>query len=131
LAAYFTPAGSCRSSTSSQRELYVRELRSAGLPVDVYGDCEGDLKCPQGDCKAAADGYKFVLAFEDALCRDYVTQAFFSAMSEDAAAVPVVLAGGANHSLLAPPHSFVDAGRFAGPEQLARFLKLLDADDAR
>jgi len=85
--------------------------------------------------------YKFVLAFEDALCRDYATETFFSVLATDGEgeeqnepfswSVPIVLGGGANHSALAPPHSFVNAGDFSGPKHLARFLKLLDADDAR
>ncbi len=77
--------------------------------------------------------YKFLLSFEDALCRDYATEAFFAPYNEDSAVnvVPVVL-GGANYTALgAPPHSYIDSSDFSGPKQLAHFLKLLDADDAR
>ena len=34
-------------------------------------------------------------------------------------------------SAIAPPHSFIDASEFESPAALARYLKLLDSDDAR
>ncbi len=124
------------------------------IPVDVYGKC-GEFSCAVAssssvssdndiDSSRNSDGgwdcfgtaqrkYKFLLAFEDAVCKDYVTETFFSPFNDDDAnnVVPVVL-GGANYSALgAPPHSYIDSADFKGPKQLAHFLKLLDADDAR
>ncbi len=75
------------------------------------------------------------LSFEDALCRDYATEAFFApfgGVADESSSnqmilgvVPVVL-GGANYSALgAPPHSYIDSADFASPKQLAHFLKLL------
>ena len=34
-------------------------------------------------------------------------------------------------SAIAPPHSYIDASEFESPSALARYLKLLDSDDAR
>ena len=34
-------------------------------------------------------------------------------------------------SAIAPPHSYIDASEFESPAALARYLKLLDSDDAR
>ncbi len=73
--------------------------------------------------------YKFYLSFEDAICKDYVTEKFFSIFG-GLNLIPVVL-GGANYSAIAPPHSYIDAAQFESPKALARYLKLLDSDDAR
>ena len=66
-----------------------------------------------------AQHYTFMLAFENALCDDYVTEKFFNALQHGL--IPVVL-GGANYSRLAPDGSFVDAQQFAGPAALAAHL---------
>ena len=64
--------------------------------------------------------YKFYLAFEDALCKDYATERFFSVYAP-LDMVPVVLGNKeTNYSALAPPHSFIDASKFGSPAELAR-----------
>eukprot|EP00093_Oithona_nana_P007513 07513.XXX_139120_130865_1 [CDS] Oithona nana genome sequencing. len=116
--------------SSSKREAYVRELRRF-IPVDIYGKC-GEFKCAKEkgwQCYQEAEAkYKFYLAFENAVCRDYVTEQFFNMHNLNM--IPVVL-GGANYSAIAPPHSFIDAADFPNPKALAHYLKLLDADDAK
>lgn len=69
--------------------------------------------------------YKFYLAFENALCIDYVTEKFFNALRRQI--VPVVF-GGANYTRFAPPHSYIDAESFASVADLARYLQHLDAN---
>lgn len=48
------------------------------IDVDIYGKC-GNLTCShENDCfDDLAEDYKFYLAFENALCPDYVTEKFF------------------------------------------------------
>ena len=57
----------------------VRELQRY-IPVDVYGQC-GSLQCPRYSREKCFqllnDEYKFYLAFENANCRDYITEKFF------------------------------------------------------
>jgi alpha-1,3-fucosyltransferase len=77
----------------------------------------------------AESKYKFYLSFEDAICKDYATEKFF-ALYGGLNMIPVVF-GGANYSAIAPPHSYIDAAEFESPRALARYLKLLDSDDAR
>ena len=130
---------SSKCHTYSRSEAYVRELRRF-IPVDIYGKC-GEFQCPLGSendeaesslgcLKMAATKYKFFLAFEDAICKDYATEKFFSMFNGGIDMIPVVL-GGANYSSIAPYHSYVDASEFDSPKALAHHLKLLDADDAK
>lgn len=119
-------------NTHSQRETYVKEL-SKHIDVDIYGGC-GNLPCaldvlhhsdPQ--CYDMLESnYKFYLSFENSLCPDYVTEKFFKIMAHDI--LPVVY-GAADYTKHAPPHSFIDAGKWK-PRELAAYLKLLDANDA-
>ncbi|QQP35997.1 Alpha-1_3-fucosyltransferase, partial [Caligus rogercresseyi] len=71
------------------------------------------------ECKAKlSKQYKFYLAFENSVCKDYATEKFYDVMKYDV--VPVVY-GLANYSALAPPHSYIDA--------LGEYLTYLDKND--
>ncbi|XP_023237561.1 alpha-(1,3)-fucosyltransferase C-like [Centruroides sculpturatus] len=113
--------------TYSNREGYVRELRRS-LPVDVVGFC-GNLSCSPKMADAcyreASRTYFFYLAFENAHCKDYVTEKFFHALRYDM--VPVVF-GGANYSAFLPPGAYVDASLFPRPDTLALFLRKVAAN---
>ncbi|XP_041362189.1 glycoprotein 3-alpha-L-fucosyltransferase A-like [Gigantopelta aegis] len=67
----------CRGTNG--RLSIVRELQKY-ITVDVYGQC-GNLECPRTrhkECfKLLNVEYKFYLAFENANCRDYITEKFF------------------------------------------------------
>ena len=64
-------------NTHSKREDYV-QIMQYYIDVDIYGKC-GNLTCSlENDCfDDLAENYKFYLAFENALCPDYVTEKFF------------------------------------------------------
>lgn len=83
----------------------------------------GELSCPinrKGFClRLFQQHYSFMLAFENAMCVDYVTEKFFNALKYGM--IPVVL-GGANYSHVAPPRSFIDALDYASPRHLAEEL---------
>ncbi|XP_049275975.1 alpha-(1,3)-fucosyltransferase C-like [Rhipicephalus sanguineus] len=107
--------------TSGGRERYVAELRKH-MDVDVYGHC-GRYKCPksvENECLAKFEQtYFFMLAFENSICPDYVTEKLFNALLHDI--VPVVF-GGANYSQMAPNRSYIDALSFESPKHLAEHL---------
>ncbi|XP_037094589.1 alpha-(1,3)-fucosyltransferase 7-like [Pollicipes pollicipes] len=119
----------------SRRSDYVRELQMY-IPVDVYGAC-GPLTCGQREsvkrqeddsnsvCEVTMASYRFYLAFENALCPDYVTEKFFRTLT--LGVVPVVM-GGAQYSKLAPDGSFIDAMRYR-PRQLAQLLLYLESNN--
>ncbi|KAG7176366.1 Alpha-(1 3)-fucosyltransferase C-like 7, partial [Homarus americanus] len=120
----------CRAK--SGRLAYVHALQKH-IPVDVYGHC-GPLKCGKTmyvyhlydptkyECfRKAGETYLFVLAFENSLCTDYVTEKVYNLLFYPM--VPIVL-GSANYSALLPPNSYLDAQQYT-PEQLAAKLKFL------
>ena len=122
-------------STVGLRENYIGQLKRH-IAIDTYGSCGERKKCPRkpgddnnplGECHDMLDyKYKFYLSFESCLCNEYVTEKFFLAISRRT--VPIVY-GGANYSLIAPSHSFIDARQFEDPKELADYLLVLDKND--
>ena len=112
--------------TDNKREDYVKEL-AKHVQVDVYGKC-GTKKCDHViKCNAMLkNDYKFYLAFENTLCRDYITEKFYKSLGFYEL-VPIVF-GGANYSEFAPPHSFIDIRQFETPKHLADYLIYLDGN---
>ncbi|XP_053404157.1 glycoprotein 3-alpha-L-fucosyltransferase A-like [Mercenaria mercenaria] len=116
---------------SNNRLEYIKELKKH-MTVDIFGYC-GDLECsknPQNSCfDMLRKDYKFYFAFENANCRDYITEKFFlNALRNDV--LPVVM--GANpddYKRVAPPGSFIHIENFKGPEDLAKYLLKVAADD--
>ncbi|XP_042894297.1 alpha-(1,3)-fucosyltransferase C-like [Penaeus japonicus] len=106
----------------TDREKYAKELQKH-IHIDVYGKC-GSLVCGRNhrDTYCYTDvlstGYLFYLAFENNLCRDYVTEKVFFAMLHGL--VPIVY-GGASYEDYLPPHSYIDA-RTLAPKDLAKLL---------
>ncbi|KAL1485293.1 hypothetical protein MTO96_032049 [Rhipicephalus appendiculatus] len=110
--------------TDGAREVFVAEMRKY-VDVDVCGEC-GHYECPRsrGDaCYVDFERtYFYMLAFENSICVDYVTEKLFKPL--DHYLVPVVF-GGANYSERAPPHSYIDALSFESPESLTEYLREL------
>ncbi|XP_071517721.1 alpha-(1,3)-fucosyltransferase C-like [Panulirus ornatus] len=116
----------------SGRLKYIEALKTYA-PIDVYGKC-GDKKCghslythqgyriDEEPCmRYAGQNYLFYLAFENALCKDYVTEKLYNLLYYPL--VPVVL-GEADYSVLLPPHSYINARHYT-PQQLAQRLQHL------
>lgn len=81
-------------STFGKREDYIKLLRKY-ISVDAYGGCSAN-KCPRStddSCfKMIHEEYKFFLAFENAFCKDYISEKFFRYLEADT----VVVARGSN-----------------------------------
>ncbi|GAB6028781.1 hypothetical protein CHUAL_004596 [Chamberlinius hualienensis] len=114
-------------ATFSKREAYVSKLKQF-IPVDVYGSC--GQRCPGNtpdECfEFVFSKYKFVLAFENSFCRDYVTEKLSKALK--GGSVPVVY-GNANYSAIAPPNSVINVKDFNSPKHLADYILQLNASD--
>ncbi len=117
----------------SNRMEYVRKLQKY-IHVDIIsteGKCGGKDLCPKSRNEDVCydmieQTYKFYLAFENSICRDYVTEKFFNSIGRNI--VPIVL-GGANYSAIAPKHSYINALEYS-PHQLAAYLTELDQNDS-
>lgn len=114
--------------TGSKREEYVKEL-SNYIDVDIFGRC-GNHKCfpAQSDVcyQKVLQKYKFYLSFENAICKDYVTEKFFNVFNYDI--VPVVF-GAASYSSIAPEGTFIDATQYPRPRELAATLHTISKDE--
>ncbi|XP_055350299.1 alpha-(1,3)-fucosyltransferase C-like isoform X2 [Paramacrobiotus metropolitanus] len=113
-------------SVPSRRDVYTATLAQY-VSVDVYGDC-GTKQCNISTpeiCDKLLVNYKFYLAFENSICKDYVTEKVNRAYNNGA--VPVVY-GGANYSALFPPHSFINVLDFDSPKALADYLVFLSTN---
>ena len=107
------------------------KLLQRHIGVDIYGEC-GHLKCghtrnmereysvDRDPCFDLVNRrYKFYLSFENALCKDYITEKAFNALKLNT--IPVVF-GGADYADIFPPQSYIDALQFEDPASLARHL---------
>ncbi|HOG46625.1 MAG TPA: glycosyltransferase family 10 [Anaerolineae bacterium] len=116
----------------SGRDRYVAELMRH-LPVDSYGRCLRNRTLPHDKGRRSKletiARYKFTLAFENSIARDYVTEKFFDPLI--AGSVPVYL-GAPNVDELAPgDRAFIDVTHFGAPVHLAEYLRDLAADEQR
>ncbi|XP_015588970.1 alpha-(1,3)-fucosyltransferase C-like [Cephus cinctus] len=116
--------------TLSRREDYVDVLKQY-VDVDVFGSCS-NFSC---DTRLGAECYKmverkyyFYLAFENSLCKDYVTEKAFKFLEYDV--VPIVY-GAVDYAGVLPPHSYIDIMDFKSPKTLASFLWELSYDSER
>jgi hypothetical protein len=130
----------CR--TTSKREDYARLMRKT-TDVGVYGAC-GTLKalnCPKTRADAIREcwglisskcydvldkKYLFYLSFENALCRDYVTEKGLHHVTQHE--IIPIMRGGANYSIFSPPKSYINTEDFLSIEQLSKYLEMVEKD---
>lgn len=129
------------------RMKYVLWLKKF-IRVDIIGDC-GPKSCGRNKnmghqyslhedpCfKMVNKNYRFYIAFENALCKDYVTEkVIFSYCISNASyiygiqvfnslqlnTIPILM-GGVNYTKILPPGSFINAGDFDNPQHLSSHL---------
>lgn len=112
--------------SDSNREEVIRKMKSTGVPVDIYGACGDNQICGRHDhnCDTfwsnLAKTYKFFLAFENALCTDYITEKLWRSLN--LGMVPVVYGGG-NYQVDVPPGSYINVMDFKSAKQLMQYLE--------
>lgn len=122
MAAWFVSDCNCPSS----RGWFVQQLQKY-IPVHVYGAC-GNMTCTDAiKCDDMLDeDYKFYLAFENSLCKHYVTEKVWRAIGKHV--IPVVL-GGADYQSILPPHSYINVKDFLSAKDLADYMLKVSSDD--
>ncbi len=115
----------------SHRQAYMRELMRY-IQVDSYGKFMRNARLPEDRGRSSKleciAGYKFTLAFENSIARDYVTEKFYDPLV--AGSVPVYL-GAPNIDEFAPGEQcFINTAEFETPRALAEYLQHLANDDA-
>lgn len=118
--------------TPSKRENYVTSLQKY-VTVDIFGKC-GHLSCGVRsagvtDChfKFAKD-YKFYLAFENSICKDYTTEKLFNFFFHDLAMIPVINGPPNAHEYI-PRGTYINALDFSSPVELARELHRIGSNE--
>jgi hypothetical protein len=114
---------------TSGRTAYATELMRH-LDVHSYGGVLRNRHVEDDGGRATKmetiAGYKFTLAFENAIAEDYVTEKLYGPLI--AGSVPVYL-GAPNVDQIVPAQDcYIDVTDFAGPEALAQHLLELDDD---
>uniref|UniRef100_A0A0N5BSG6 Fucosyltransferase n=1 Tax=Strongyloides papillosus TaxID=174720 RepID=A0A0N5BSG6_STREA len=111
--------------TPSNREGYVSDLKKY-IDVDIYGAC-GNKNCTrENNCNYVDNEYYFYLAFENSICKDYITEKLWN-RGYNRPIIPIVL----KKSIVeryAPPNSFIAVDDFKNPKELASYLKDLIKD---
>ncbi|CAB4059255.1 E2.4.1.214 [Lepeophtheirus salmonis] len=134
--------------TESKREEYVNELRKhlKKLTIDIYGTC-GDHsiqkdQSQQNDVQSVEWGrlnmyknilkdYKFYISFENAKCKDYITEKFFYALSIPNV-IPITFGTNiSDYEYVAPKKSFIHVDEFDSPKELATYLEDLNENDEK
>lgn len=129
--------------THSKRERYVHELKKY-VQVDIFGDCGQPCRRNETyDCiRDLIKEYKFYISFENAVCRDYISEKFGYRMASNL--VPIVLRR-EDYDRIVPHDSssnqssqhssgeqnrsryfFIAADDFNSPKDLADYLLFLD-----
>ena len=126
----------------SDRDSYVRELMKY-VSVDSYGKCLHNRDLPhellnpldslnidsvRQNLTTFLTKHKFSIAFENAICHDYITEKFWRPLM--AGSVPIVL-GSPTIKDWAPDvnHSIIVAKDYRSPKELAEYLLYLDSHD--
>lgn len=122
----------------SDRDRYVKELMKY-IAIDSYGPCLNNKKIPSnidGFHKLSDDEYyhflaryKFHLSFENAICKDYMTEKLFRPL--EIGVVPVYMGSSHAHQFMPNNHSAIFVNNFKNPKELAKFLLELDKNDSK
>lgn len=128
-----TPALFIASNPVHERDVFVRELMEH-LPVASPGACLNNLHVEgfaDGGASAALSlmrRYRFLLAFENSRCPDYVTEKLFRPLRSGT--VPVYRGAPNVREFLPAPDAAILADDFDSPRALAEHLAALAADEA-
>ncbi|XP_053576133.1 3-galactosyl-N-acetylglucosaminide 4-alpha-L-fucosyltransferase FUT3-like [Bombina bombina] len=111
-----------------RRTKYYLELKKY-IEIDIYG--HGKMLLPRNKQRMILSTYKFYLAFENSIHKDYITEKLWYNVF-NSGTVPVVMGPPrANYERFLPPDSFIHVDDFHSPKELASYLLELDKYDKR
>ena len=98
------------------------------IDIDIYGYC-GNKDCKQwaDGCEKTIKDYKFQLAFENAYCKDYITEKYWEAHMRKL--IPVVN-WKTDPTNLVFPHSYINIYDFPDMKSVADYMKKVAADES-
>lgn len=121
----------------SDRDVYVQELMKH-IKIDSLGQCLNNKELPleyKDSLTYSNKGfyeimgkYKFTLAFENAICDDYITEKLWRPL--EVGSVPIYRGSPSVLDWMPNNHSVILVDDFLSPEALAEYIKKIDADDA-
>ena len=103
--------------TQSKREIFVDNFNHT-INVDIFGRCGTRLNhCGRNTViqicvREIVRKYKFALTFENALCRDYVTEKVFRLYDNTLDTIPIVRSYPLTIGQILPPGTFIDSKEF-------------------
>lgn len=114
----------------SNRTDYLSKLLTY-IDIDSYGKLFNNMKIVN-DCGRQTklyifSKYKFVIAFENSICRDYVTEKFYDPLL--VGSVPIYLGAPNVDDLVPGDNCYINVNDFNSHENLAAFLKRCFEDD--
>ena len=119
--------------TGSKREKYVDILKQY-LNIDILGKCGRRWHCgkrynhAKGDCFSILNStYRYYLAFENALCSEYITEKFYENYNYDI--IQVLRAGDTQHRpIKTDKNVYISSADFKDAHDLGRYLRSLSLD---
>ena len=123
-----------RCQTQSKRLEYVNILRQY-ISIDILGACGKKLECGRrnnhNDCFDILNTtYRYYLAFENALCEDYITEKLFENFKYDI--IQIVRAGSPKSKPLnISNYAYVSTSDYRNAHELGIYLKALSSNTSR
>ncbi|XP_068103955.1 4-galactosyl-N-acetylglucosaminide 3-alpha-L-fucosyltransferase FUT5-like [Hyperolius riggenbachi] len=110
------------------RTKYYEELKKH-IPIDVYG--KEHIPLSWDNFHNTISQYKFYLAFENSVFKDYITEKLWS-NAFGTWTLPIVLGTSReNYERFVPGDAFIHVNDFPSPKELADYLLELDKDDEK
>ncbi|CAG2214531.1 FUT-1 [Mytilus edulis] len=119
----------CKSD--SHRYKYIKKMMQS-IQIDVYGKCGKTCSSSWNSDKCFNDlskDYKFYLAFENSICKDYVSEKVFRLYQDGFDFIPVYR-GAMNIKDILPNGTFISSFDFSSALELALYLKNVGSNES-
>lgn len=125
--------------TPLDRDKYVQKLMEY-IPIDSYGTCLHNKELPakltnpmesfnSEDFLHFVAQYKFTIAFENAVCNDYITEKLWRPVI--VGSVPIYLGSPTVEDWLPNQNSAILVSNFSSPKELAAYILEINYDDEK